>query len=79
MSNQIKTDMRVRLADGGPGQGVYGTVINDEGFKTVRWDAAIITVPDGYTSMHHPDALMQWRINELRTGILRSGNNKLLS
>ena len=54
MSRQIKKGMRVQLRDGSPAQGIYGTVIDDGPFKTILWDAAIITVPEGYTSEYRP-------------------------
>ena len=48
---------RVKLVDGSPAQGICGTVIEDGPFKTIQWDAAIITVPEGFTSKYKPGYL----------------------
>ena len=52
MRKQIRKGDRVMLI-AGPARGIRGTVVKDgDDLKAVRWDAAIITVPDGFESIH---------------------------
>ena len=58
MKKRITAGMRVMLKKG-PARGMRGTVTDDSNGRTVRWDSAIITVPDGFESKHDESELAE--------------------
>lgn len=56
MGRRIKTGMKVILTHG-PARGATGIVIDDYNGRTVKWDAATIEIPEGFTSRESESVL----------------------